>query len=76
MTIRILRRTISEDYEINPDGVLCIIESTEGKKIIELSEDEIINLFELHDGSSFGDNLFSQVDLNVGYEISEREDDD
>ena len=75
MTIRILRRTTYEDFEINPDGVLCIIEATEGKKVIELDESEIVNLFEMHDGSSFGDNLFSQLDFDVGYEIKEREDD-
>jgi hypothetical protein len=69
VTNRILRRTIIEEYEINPDGVICIIEATEGQKVIELSEDEIINLFEMHDGSSFGDNLFSQTDIDVGYEI-------
>ena len=76
MTIRILRRTTYEDFEINPDGVLCIIESTEGKKVIELDESEIVNLFEMHDGSSFGDNLFSQLDFDVGYEIKEREEDE
>lgn len=73
---RILRRTTYEDFEINPDGVICVIEATEGKSVVELSEDEIINLFELHDGSSFGDNLFSQVDFDVSHEIRECEGDE
>jgi hypothetical protein len=74
--MRILTRTTTEEYEINPDGVICIIESTEGRSVIELSDDEIINLFELHEGSAFGDNLFGQVDFNVGHEIMERAEDE
>lgn len=38
----------------------------------QLFEDFIIDMFERHDGSQFGDDLFSQIDCDSGIVLGER----
>lgn len=75
--MRILRRTTYEDFEIDDDKLRAAMEDWV-PKYANLDDDPdilLIEWFELHNGSTYCDEIIGEVNFDVGYEILERLDD-
>lgn len=65
----LLKRTIYETYEYDPEEL-----KTAG---VDISDpNAILNCFDVHDGSQYGDGLFGQIDADSGCELTTREEGD
>lgn len=77
-----LRRIISEAYEYDIDNILETLAQEYGKSSVEQLKTEIdidrqtiIDLFEKHNGSVYGEELFGQVDFDIIYQLNQYPDD-
>ncbi len=67
----LVRRTITDEFEYDPVALRVAFGSD------NMTDDDVLGLFDLHDGSQYGDTLFSNTaDTSVGVELVQREDDE
>lgn len=72
--MKILKLTITEEYVISDLAYNMV--GTFEDDTVEKTNNRLIELFERHNGSQFGDGIFDMVDQDNGYEIIERSEDD
>lgn len=65
----LLKRTIYETYEYDPQELKAV-------RVNVNDDNAILEYFEKHDGSQYGDELFGQIDTDCGLELTTRSEED